>query len=215
MTVRDKMNEFLAADIYGITASELSHGRGNAAVVNAMIEAGVKVIQYREKNMTPRDMYAECLVLREMTRMAGVLFIINDSIDLALAVAADGVHVGQDDLPVGVVRRLVGESMLVGLSTHNLNQVAQAEAEGFADYIGMGPVYATATKPDAAAVVGIDMVRCAATQTRLPVVAIGGITADNIAPVKEAGASLFAVVSSIVSSDDIGAAVRDIRSRLG
>lgn len=215
MAVRDKMNEFLAADIYGITAAELSHGRGNEAVVNAMIQAGVKVIQYREKNMTPRDMYAECLVLREMTRKAGVLFIVNDSIDLALAVAADGVHVGQDDLPVGIVRRLVGENMIVGLSTHNLNQVTQAEAEGVADYIGLGPIYATATKLDAAAEVGVDMVRHAAAQTRLPIVAIGGIKADNIAPVKEAGASLFAVVSSLVSAADIGAAVRNIRSRLG
>jgi thiamine-phosphate pyrophosphorylase len=125
MNSRPNMANFLATDLYGLTAKEYLLGRSNPEVVNLMIQAGIKVIQYREKEQTIREMYDECLEIRESTRKAGVTFIINDYIDLALLVGADGVHIGQNDLPPEKVRQLVGETMVIGLSTHS---AAQAQA---------------------------------------------------------------------------------------
>src|ERR1035437_1918201 len=113
---------FPETDLYGITASQYSLGRSNEDVVRQMLEAGIKVVQYREKEFTMRQKYVECLAIRELTARYGACFIVNDDVHLALAVHADGVHVGQDDLPVEKTRELVGEEMLIGLSTHSPEQ---------------------------------------------------------------------------------------------
>ncbi|MCL6634622.1 MAG: thiamine phosphate synthase [Peptococcaceae bacterium] len=204
----------LEADIYGITAEEYSRGRSNIEVVAQMIEAGIKVIQYREKEKKAREKYLECLKIREMTRAAGVTFIVNDHPDLALLVDADGVHLGQDDLPPEKVRELVGEEMLIGLSTHSPAQAGAAVRSGV-DYIGVGPIFATRTKKDVCDPVGLEYLEYVVRHINLPFVAIGGIKEHNIAEVSRRGARCIAMVTEIVGAEDIGARVRALRAVLG
>ena len=202
-------------DIYGITAEEYSLGRGNIEVVKQMIDAGIKVIQYREKEKKARQMYEECLKIRQMTREAGVVFIVNDHPDLALLVHADGVHLGQDDLPAEKVRELVGDEMIIGLSTHSPTQAEAALRSGVVDYIGVGPIYATQTKKDVCDPVGLEYLDYVVQNIRLPFVAIGGIKEHNLAEVRRRGARCIAMVTEIVGAEDIGAKVRALRAVLG
>ena len=214
MNTKPSMQQFRTTDLYGITSDTHSLGRSNLEVARQMIAAGIKIIQYREKDKQAREMYEECIAIRNLTRQADVMFIVNDRIDLALAVKADGVHIGQDDLPLAEVRRIVGDNMIIGLSTHLPCQAKAAEASGQVDYIGVGPIFSTATKTDAAQAVGIEFVQYIANHITLPFVVIGGIKIDNIAKVKQAGASVFAIVSEIVSAPDIGCAVQLLRAEL-
>lgn len=203
------MRNFKETGIYALTAQELSRGRSNVEVVDALLTAGIRFLQYREKEKKAGEMYEECCKIRAMTQKAGATFIVNDHIDLALAVDADGVHIGQEDLPPDIVRRLIGEDRILGLSTHNAVQLQRAKESGVVDYIGVGPVFATQTKKDVCAAVGLDYVRYAATDGALPFVAIGGIKECNIAEVAAAGATTIAVVSDIVGAPDI---VRKVQS---
>lgn len=210
MSRAETMENFKNTEIYAITAEKMSRGRSNAEVVDQMLAAGIRFLQYREKEKSAREMYEECRVLRQMTRSAGAAFIIDDFVDLALAVDADGVHIGQTDLPPAAVRRLVGPAKVIGLSTHNLEQLQAANAMGnLIDYIGVGPVFPTVTKATAA--VGLDYVRQAAHSSLLPYVAIGGIKEHNIGAVAEAGADTVAVVSGIVGAVDIDASIATLR----
>lgn len=203
----------LNTDLYAITAEEYSRGRSNIQVVQLLIEVGIKVIQYREKDKKKLDKYRECWKIRELTRAAGVTFIVNDDIDIALAVQADGVHVGQEDLPVPIVRKLVGSQMIIGLSTHSPEQAQQAVALG-ADYIGVGPIYATRTKKDVCAPVGLDYLAYVVQNISLPFVAIGGIKEHNIKEVANQGAKCIAMVTEIVGAVDIKKKIHDIRVTL-
>jgi thiamine-phosphate pyrophosphorylase len=177
-----------------------------------MLEAGVKLIQYREKTFTAREKYRESLAIRALCREHTAFFIVNDDPDLALAVEADGVHVGQDDLPAKAVRRLVGGKMLLGVSAATPSQAEEAAASGVVDYLGVGPVYTTATKKDACAPVGLDFLDYAVRTSGLPVVAIGGITRDNAAEVMRHGAACVAIISDIVGAEDIAARIRAIQT---
>lgn len=203
----------LEADIYGITAEEYSLGRSNIEIVARMIESGIKVVQYREKEKKAREKYLECLKIREMTGEAGVTFIVNDHVDLALLVGADGVHLGQDDLPPERVRELVGDRMIIGLSTHSPGQ-AEAAARSGVDYIGVGPIFATRTKKDVCDPVGLEYLEYVVKNVRLPFVAIGGIKEHNITEVSRRGARCIAMVTEIVGAEDIGAKVRALRAAL-
>jgi len=203
----------LEADIYGITAEEYSLGRSNIEVAARMIEAGIRVIQYREKDKSDHQKYQECLKIREMTREAGVTFIVNDRADLALLVDADGLHLGQDDLATEVVRELVGGKMFIGLSTHSPAQAEAAVRLGV-DYIGVGPIFATNTKKDVCNPVGMEYLEYVVKNIRLPFVAIGGIKEHNIAEVYRRGARCIALVTEIVGATDIGAKVRDLRTAI-
>lgn len=213
MTAKRGLAGLLEADIYGITAEEYSLGRSNIEVVARMIDSGIRVIQYREKDRTARQKYRECLKIREMTREAGVTFIVNDHADLALLVDADGVHLGQDDLPPEKVRELVGEEMMIGLSTHSPAQ-AEAAVRSGVDYIGVGPIFATKTKKDVCEPVGLEYLEYVVKNIRLPFVAIGGIKESNIGEVSHRGAKCIALVTEIVGAGDIGARVRAIRTVL-
>ena len=144
----------LDTDLYCLTAEKFSRGRGNLEVVRAMLDAGIKLVQYREKEKKSGVMLEECLEIRRMTREAGAAFIVNDHIDLALMVGADGVHIGQEDFPVSAVRKLVGEKMAIGLSTHAPQEALAAVRSG-ADYIGVGPIFRTFTKEDVVDPVGV------------------------------------------------------------
>lgn len=213
MALRKKLNNLLGTDIYGITAEEYSLGRSNVEVVARMIDSGIRVIQYREKQKKARSMYEECLKIREMTKEAGVTLIVNDHIDLAILVDADGVHIGQDDLPPGKVRELVGEGMIVGLSTHSPAQ-ALAAVETGVDYIGVGPIFATKTKKDVCDPVGLEYLEFVVRNIELPFVAIGGIKEHNIAEVSRRGARCIAAVTEIVGAEDIIGRVRALRTAI-
>lgn len=203
----------LPSGIYGITAEKFSAGRSNLEVVQRMIEGGIRVIQYREKRpyKSSGQMLAECQAIRWMTREAGVLFIVNDYVDIALLVDADGVHVGQDDLPVAEVRKLIGPGKLIGLSTHDPDQAAAATTAG-ADYIGVGPLFSTQTKEDVCAPVGLGYLEHVVRTCPLPFVAIGGIKEHNLHEVTARGAKTVCLVTEIVGAPDITATVRRLHA---
>lgn len=208
------MANFLAGGLYGITAEAHSLGRPNPEVVRDMLRAGIRVVQYREKEKKSGAMYEECLVIREMTRRAGATFIVNDHLDLALLVDADGVHIGQEDLPPAAVRRLLGPDRILGLSTHEPAQARAALEGGLVDYIGVGPIFATKTKKDVCAPVGLSYLDYVVREIPLPFVAIGGVKEHNIASVRQAGAGMIALVTEIVGAPDIGVRIAAIRAAM-
>lgn len=200
----------LPVGVYGITSEEHSRGRQNADVAREMVRGGASVVQYREKGDKPMSaMLEECLEIRKITRDSGVLFLVNDRIDLALASDADGVHLGQDDMPLAAARKILGEK-IIGLSTHSPEQALKAVKDG-ADYIGVGPVFRTFTKKDVCEPVGLEYLDFVVKNIRLPFVAIGGIKKNNIAEVLKHGAKTIALVTEIVGADDIEGAVRELR----
>lgn len=208
MNRQEAMECFKSFPIYGITAEAMSAGRSNGEVVEAMLQAGVRFVQYREKEKSGLERYRECLHLRELTRKYGAAFLIDDFVDLALAVDADGVHIGQEDLPPQVVRKLLGPDKVIGWSTHGPEQLQAANAlAGVIDYIGTGPVYATQTKKTAVPV-GLEYVRYARENSLLPFTAIGGIKEHNLHLVREAGADVVCVVSEITGAENVAAKVR-------
>lgn len=213
--IRRKIENVLPNGIYGITAEKFSKGRYNIHVVQQMIEGGIKVIQYREKHgpKSFKEMYDECVEIRKITQDNGVMFIVNDYIELALLVDADGVHVGQDDLPVRDVRKLVGDKV-IGLSTHSPEQ-AQEAIEWGVDYIGVGPLYKTNTKDDVCDPVGLEYLDYVVKNVSIPFVAIGGIKEHNINEVHDHGAKTICLVTEIVGADDIVGKVRDLLGKIG
>jgi thiamine-phosphate pyrophosphorylase len=211
MTDAEKSSTTLPEGIYGITAEKFSRGRSNLEVVRAMVQGGVRIIQYREKrpHKSYRQMLDECRRIRAVTRDHGVMFIVNDHVDIAMLVDADGVHVGQDDLPVAAVRQLVGPEKIIGLSTHSPDQARAALAAGV-DYIGVGPIYSTGTKDDVCDPVGLEYLEYAVENIPLPFVAIGGIKQHNIDAVIERGAKTICLVTEIVGADDIVQVVQNL-----
>jgi thiamine-phosphate pyrophosphorylase len=205
----------LPSGIYGMTARKFSRGRSNIDVVQQMIAGGVKIIQYREKrpHTSHRVMLDECRQLRALTREHGVLFIVNDHVDIAMLTDADGVHVGQDDLPVDQVRKLVGPNKIIGLSTHSPQQAQEAMDIG-ADYIGVGPIFSTQTKDDVCDPVGLEYLAYAVKNVSIPFVAIGGIKTGNIEQVSRLGAKTICLVTEIVGADDIAAMTRTLIAQM-
>lgn len=199
-------------DIYCITCEELSNGRSNIEVVKEMIDSGIKVIQYREKKKSKKEKYIECLSIRKMTEAYGVTFIVNDDLDIALLVGADGIHLGQDDIPVEEVRKISG-NMIIGLSTHNTCQAKKA-LELKPDYIGVGPIFKTSTKENPEHCEGLSYLKWVSENIDIPHVAIGGINESNILDVKNNGGKCFALISDVVGSDSIKNKVNDIRKKI-
>jgi thiamine-phosphate pyrophosphorylase len=167
----------------------------------SLAEAGVRLLQYRNKSASARQLFDSSRELAEALRPQGVTFIVNDRPDVAFLAGASGVHVGQDDLNVEQARLVVGREKLVGVSTHNLDQFERAAASS-AEYIAVGPIFATSSKANPDAVIGLDFVRKVRTLTAKPLVAIGGITRERAASVIEAGADSVAVISGILSAPD-------------
>lgn len=209
-----QLRHFPDNDIYCITASQFSLGRSNLEVVRQMMEAGIKIIQYREKEFPMRQKYQECLAIRDLTARYNACFIVNDDVHLALAVESDGVHVGQDDLPVEKVREIVGDKMLIGLSTHAPEQADEAVKSGVADYIGVGPLYQTFTKKDVQPPVGLGYLNYVVSHHKIPFVAIGGIKKNNVAEVIQHGARCVCLVTEIVGAPDIPAMIQAIRKQI-
>lgn len=166
--------------------------------VSVLLESGIRWVQYRDKTGTRKEIFFRALLLRELTGRYGACLIVNDYVDIALAVDADGVHLGQDDLPLEEARRIMGDR-IIGISTHNLREAAEAEKAG-ADYIGFGPVFDTATK-DAGLPVGTDALREIKRAVGIPVIAIGGIRAENLGSVLDTGCDGVAVSSGLMKGD--------------
>ncbi len=200
--------------LYLITDAELGRGRSHRQIVAAAIYGGVTVVQYREKNASTRRMVEEALELRQLCCSYNVPFIVNDRLDVALAVDADGVHVGQDDMPAALARKLIGPGKILGVSVENVTQARAALADG-ADYVGASPIFATPTKPDAPAPMGVEGLQELARVCTVPIVAIGGLNASNAAGILRAGAAGLAVVSAIVSADDVERAARELKQIIG
>ncbi|MCS6284568.1 MAG: thiamine phosphate synthase [Nitrospira sp.] len=175
--------------------------------------AGVRIVQYRNKTASMKEAYSEALPLRKLAAELGVLFIVNDRCDLAQAIDADGVHLGQGDLPLDLARKVMGPDKLIGISTHNSDQVREASA-GKPDYLGFGPIFKPGSKQDHDPVVGIEGLRVIRTLTTLPVFAIGGITVENVGDVMKAGANGVAVISAILKAPDITQAVSDFLAQM-
>lgn len=197
--------------VYVILDGRFARGRGYLQVLAEAIRGGATCIQLREKDLAARDFYDLAGQIREETEKGGVLFIINDRLDVAMAVEADGVHLGQHDLPAKAARRIMPPGMLLGITVRNEQQAMQAQADG-ASYLGAGSVYATNTKTDTGKPMGLANLAAICRQTAVPVVGIGGINAANAGGVIDAGAAGVAVVSSVISAGDIAAAARGIAS---
>ena len=195
-----------------VTQESLSAGRSTRAVVEAAIAGGVDVVQLREKDRNARERYHLGRKLRELTREAGVTFVVNDRADIAQAVEADGVHLGDDDLPVPAAREMLDEDAVVGRSVSFVDDAVAAERAG-ADYLGVGAVYATGSKDDIdddEHRIGPERVGDIAAAVDIPVVGIGGITAENAGPVAAAGADGVAVITAITRADDPETATREL-----
>ena len=199
--------------LYLVTDRALSLGRSTVEVVRAAIRGGVSCVQLREKGCSTREFMDEARLLKALLAGTGVPLFINDRLDVALAVGADGVHLGQNDLAIADARRLVGNRMIIGISAESVADAIRAEAEG-ADYIGASPVFTTPTKTDTAPPLGLDGLRAIRRAVQLPLVAIGGINADNAAAVLRAGADGLAVVSAIVSAPCPRTAAAGLRQRI-
>jgi len=188
--------------LYAITGEEFHKGRELLEVMEAAILGGADIIQLRDKKSSKRDVLTKARALRELTKKHDVLFIVNDHIDVALAVDADGIHLGQDDLPLSEARKIMGPNKIIGISTHAIEEAREAEKNG-ADYIGVGPVFPTKSKEDVVAPVTTAYVQEVAREITIPFVAIGGIKLHNVDQVLAAGATRICAVSEIVGADDI------------
>jgi thiamine-phosphate pyrophosphorylase len=185
------------------------NGRNPVDVLEDVLSAGVKLIQFREKDMTGTQLYELGSAFRERTAEADALLIVNDRIDIALAIEADGVHLGQSDLPVDVAKDIAPD-LIIGASTHNLQEALGAQAAG-ADYVNIGPIFATQTKSVPTGVVGPEMLDVILPHLTVPFSCMGGIKAHNIAEVVEKGARHPAVVTAVTAADDIQAAAAELR----
>lgn len=205
-------NSCSAWALYVIIDRASSRGRDLAELTAAAIRGGADVIQLRDKQASARALLREATRLLTLTRAAGLPLILNDRADVARAAGADGVHLGQEDLPLAAAREELGPKALIGVSTHSRAQAMEAQAAG-ADYIGFGPIFPTPTKPDYGSI-GTGLIREVAARVRVPIVCIGGIDVTNLDDVLRAGARCVAVVRAVCGAADPEAAARALKQRL-
>lgn len=195
--------------LHVLTDRAWSRGRSTLEVVEAALVGGATVIQLRDKDASTRTLVEEGLALRKLTRDYNALLIVNDRIDVALAVDADGAHVGQDDMPGELARKLLGPDRILGISAGNMDEALAAVAAG-ADYLGVGPIYATRGKADAGLPTGPGLLTEIARRYTTPQVAIGGVTVANTREIVQAGAAGIAVITAVVNAEDVTAATRSL-----
>jgi len=198
-----RFNDF---DFYFITDSNLSK-KGIFSDVDNALKAGCKIIQYREKNKDFNTMIDEAKSLKKKCKNKAI-FLINDYLDIALAVDADGIHIGKTDVSFKDVKKLLGNKKIIGISVDNIEEAKAAEFAG-ADYVGLGPIFQTTTKKDAGKIIGIEMLKNVRKNIIIPIVAIGGISKKNVADVIKNGADAAAAISAVVNSDDVYREVND------
>jgi thiamine-phosphate pyrophosphorylase len=194
--------------LYAILDPEQTKGRAAESVLLELLEGGTPWLQLRAKAMLPRDFLQLACTARKPTPSSRCRLIVNDRVDIALACGADGVHLGQEDLPLHAARNLMGDR-IIGISTHDVEQAKEAEAGG-ADYIGFGPMFGTATKETGYSARGLEMLRRVREAVSIPIVAIGGITEGNVKQVWQAGADSAAIISDLLGADDIADKVKRI-----
>ncbi|KLK88954.1 thiamine-phosphate synthase [Methanoculleus sediminis] len=200
-------------DLYVVTDETIGRGRSHADLARLAVAGGADVIQLRDKRLPGRELFAAAVVIREITRDAGALLIVNDRLDVALAAGADGVHLGASDLPVREARRIAPPGFVIGASVGSVAAAVRAAAEG-ADYVALSPTFSTGSKDDAGPGHGLAALSEIRSAVSLPLVAIGGITAGNVSDVIAAGADGVAVISAVVGEDDVTAAARNLRARI-
>ncbi|MBI4963976.1 MAG: thiamine phosphate synthase [Desulfomonile tiedjei] len=196
-------------EVYLVTDRAFSKGRSTLEIVQAAVSGGVSAVQLREKDLETRAFYEEGLKIRALLRSSRVPLIINDRIDLALALDADGIHLGQDDMPIRIARKILGPDRIIGISVNTPEQIDD-ESMSMADYLAISPVFFTSTKSDITKPWGLEGVRKARAMTDLPLVAIGSIKKENTRETVAAGADCVAVVTAIVSADDPEQATREL-----
>ncbi|MBM7558018.1 thiamine phosphate synthase [Halanaerobacter jeridensis] len=203
-------------ELYLVTEEDLSAGRKTMDVVKEAVAGGVDVVQLREKNKTTRAKYQLGQKIKRTLDNTGVDFIINDDPALALALDADGVHLGDDDLTIKAAREILGPDKIIGYSTSNLAEVEQAKQQG-ADYVGFGAIYHTSSKDvqSRRQGIGLERLKQLSPEVKIPIVAIGGINAGNIAKVKEAGADTIAMISAITGAENVKKEVQNLKNKMG
>jgi thiamine-phosphate pyrophosphorylase len=192
----------LPSPLYAILDTSFSEGRSPITILREFLAGGVQLVQLRAKELSSGEFFTLAKEARQLTREAGATFIVNDRADIALACNADGVHLGQDDLPLAAARKLIGPQKMIGISTHDLDQARSAELNG-ADYIGFGPIFGSTTKDTGYSARGLDMLREIRAAVKLPIVAIGGITENNVAEVWKSGADAAAIISDLMGAEDV------------
>ena len=196
--------------LYLVTDRGLARGRSTLDIVSAAVSGGVTCVQLREKDCSTLEFIEEALAIKNFLNTREVPLIINDRLDVALAVRADGVHLGQSDMPLEMARKIVGRSMLIGISAESVQDAVEAE-KGGADYLGVSPIYATPTKSDTAPPLGLEGLQEIRKRVKIPLAAIGGLNESNAAEVIRHGADGVAVVSAIVAADDPGTSARKLK----
>ncbi|MFH0947453.1 MAG: thiamine phosphate synthase [Elusimicrobiota bacterium] len=186
---------------YFITDEKLSKA-GNISDVISAVAAGVKIVQYRNKNGSTKEMYCEAVKLKKICCKKNIIFLINDRVDVAIASDADGVHIGQDDIPYSVARKILGKNKIIGVTVHSVKEAENAEKQG-ADYLAVAPIFSTDTKKDAGKPAGISLIKKIKKVVLIPVVAIGGINLSNAKEVIDAGADGLCAISAVVTKDDV------------
>ncbi len=197
--------------LYLVTDRGLARGRSTLEIVSAAVKAGATVVQLREKDCSTREFVEEALNIKGFLKTRDVPLIINDRLDVAQAVKADGVHLGQSDMPLTIAREILGDSMIIGISAESLQEAIEAE-KGGADYLGVSPIYATPTKTDTALPLGLKGLRAIRKAVKLPLVGIGGLNRNNAADVIRSGADGVAVVSAIVAAADPETAASELKN---
>lgn len=202
----------MRTDLYPVTCERHSAGRSNLEVLDAAIRGGAGIIQLREKECTIEELYRMALRFRELTAEAGMLLIVNDHVDIALAVGADGVHLGQGDLPLQAARGIAPD-LLIGVSTHSRQEALEAQREG-ADYVNIGPIFPTRTKEGVKHFLGPKAIPEIAAGLEIPFTVMGGITAGNIEQVLAQGARHVAVVTAVTMAEDMAGAIASLREKI-
>ena len=209
MNHKERIEAFKKIDIYPVTCQELSEGRSNIQVLDAVLAGGAKIIQLREKDWEKREIFELALEFRKRTLVQDALLIINDHLDIALAAEADGVHLGQDDLPISAARKIAPD-LLLGASSHSLEEALGAEKDG-ADYVNIGPVFPTKTKKKLTHFLGPEAIAEISPKLKIPFTTMGGINQKNIQDVLEKGARRIAMVTGITRAHDIAYRVHALR----
>lgn len=212
MTHEERMKRFVETDLYVVITEKMCKGHSSEFVLEECLKAGVRLVQFREKDGDDRNKYERAMQFRKITNDYATLLIIDDRVDLALMVNADGVHLGQGDLPIPETRKLA-PNLIIGASTHNLGQALKAQDEG-ASYVNIGPLFPTRTKETSVSPLGVEALEKIVPHLKIPFTCMGGIKLENIDAVLKRGARHIAVVTAVTEAEDIQKAVRQLREKI-
>ncbi len=208
----ERMERFHQAGLYVVITESFCAGRSAIDVLDACLDAGVQLVQFREKHSSALELYARAQVFREHTARSGALLIIDDRVDIALAVGADGVHLGTSDLPIAAARRIAPD-LILGASSHNIKEAREAQQAG-ASYVNIGPIFPTQTKDVPTGVIGLDAINAITPHLTVPYTCMGGIKESNVGEVLARGAQTIAVVTAVTSAEDVCGTARRLRNHI-